>query len=748
MTQSGLSVAEIASKFINNTNKNVFLTGKAGTGKTTFLKNIIHHTYKKTVVVAPTGIAAINAGGVTIHSLFQLPFGAFIPDKSAAMPFSENSKINTPASLFKTLQLSITKRRLIQEIELLIIDEVSMLRADLLDAIDLVLRTIRKKNHLPFGGVQVLFIGDMLQLPPVVKDEEWNYLKKYYSSPYFFHALVLQQNKPLYLELDKIYRQQDSSFVNLLNNLRNNQVSEEDITLLNKHYQPNFSPSSDENYIHLTTHNYKADRLNNDSLNNLKEQSYFFDAEVSGEFNEYTYPVDVRLELKKGAQVMFVKNDPTGAQRFFNGKIGVVSAINNNSIEVTCSDMAMPLKLEKYKWENIKYSINETTNEIEEKLMGTFEQYPIKLAWAITVHKSQGLTFQKAIIDVEGAFAHGQVYVALSRLTGLDGLVLSSPVNFNSLGVDSFVSSYSSEKESPDQLGDVLKGETIIFLKNYLSECFNFNSTAIMLKEHIESYSAEDSKSVKGKYFEWAMELKKDFDAQKLIADKFINQLAGIFNGTDEEYKKRLKERVTAAKNHFQPLLKSFSKRINTLIEKLKIQKRVKTYLKELLELDAALFKLLQQIEKAELMADSLFKGEEFSKENIHSRSSNTERINELSQSTIIKSDKKSKKEKKEKIDTKKISFDLYKNGFTLEQIAKERGMVETTIEGHLAYYVSLGMIDVLDFVNKQKMENIITVSKTLDTTLFGPIKQHLGEEYSYSDIRFAMAYYSNANKE
>ncbi len=754
------TVAATASRFINNTSKNVFLTGKAGTGKTTFLKHIIKHTYKNAVIVAPTGIAAINAGGVTIHSLFQLPFGAFIPVRDANIAFSEHIKINTPATIFKGFQLQASKRKLLQELELLIIDEVSMLRSDLLDAIDTVLKSVRKKNHLPFGGVQVLFIGDLLQLPPVVKEDEWRYLKSYYKSAFFFDAQVLQQHKPLYIELDKIYRQEDNAFISILNNLRSNQVTASDIQRLNSYYKPGFTADVAENYIHLTTHNNKADTLNRESLMKLEGQSYFFKAQISGDFNEYSYPVEENMELKKGAQIMFIKNDPTGAQRFFNGKIGIISSLSDNSVEVSFSDGSKPVSIEKYEWQNIKYAINEATNEIEEKINGTFSHYPIKLAWAITVHKSQGLTFSKAIIDIGQAFAPGQVYVALSRLTSLDGLILSSPINTSSLNIDSNITAYSNLRESDEKLKELFESESHSFFQNYVVACFNFATLHHAMTTHIESYQKDEQKSAKQKHFNWAVELKKEVEAVRIISDKFLNQLQQIFHAKQPEYKEQLKTRVEAAKNHFAPILKQFSKTVLKQIENLKTEKKVKIYLEELAELDALFFKQLQLIHKAEAMVKSATENSEFSRDKINTSEENKERIKDLNEVELKpKKERKPKKGKeksdlpadkagkKEKVDTKKISYDLYKSGKTIEEIATERGMVVMTIESHLAHYAGLGLLDVKLFVEEEKMKNIITVAKTLDTGLFGPIKQSLGDEYSYSEIRFAMAWYHNSKK-
>jgi ATP-dependent exoDNAse (exonuclease V) alpha subunit len=418
-------------QFINQTNRSIFLTGKAGTGKTTLLKEIIKSTHKNCVVVAPTGIAALNAGGVTIHSMFQLPFGGFIPDNSKPQ-FLENSKFETKATLRRHFKMSGLKKSVIQNMELLIIDEVSMLRSDLMDAIDFMLQSVRRKN-LPFGGVQVLFIGDLLQLPPIIRDEEWRTLRSYYKGKFFFHSHVIQQNPPLYIELSKIFRQTDEQFISVLNNLRNNQISQNDIQILNQFVQPNFDLKANKGYITLTTHNVKADSINSQSLLDLNGKSKVYKALIVDDFPEKIYPLEEKLELKVGAQVMFIKNDLSFDKNYFNGKMGVIKSLSDEEIMVHFPEENKTIEVERYEWQNIRYYVDENTKEINEEVLGTFTHYPIKLAWAITVHKSQGLTFDKAALDVSQVFLPGQAYVALSRLRSLNGLVLLSPLQMNGI---------------------------------------------------------------------------------------------------------------------------------------------------------------------------------------------------------------------------------------------------------------------------------------------------------------------------
>ncbi len=768
--------AEIAAKFINQTNKPVFLTGKAGTGKTTFLRNIIEHTHKNAIIVAPTGIAAINAGGVTIHSQFGLPFGLFIPDSSFKID-NLQVKINTPYTMVKHLNMRDQKRKLLQELELLIIDEVSMLRADLLDTIDFVLKSIRRQQHKPFGGVQVLFIGDLMQLPPVVKEEEWNVLRNYYNSIYFFDAQVLKTEKPVYIELDKIYRQSDNTFIDLLNNLRNNTVTQANIDLLNTHYKPGFDVTSALNTITLTTHNNKADTLNRSALQQLKGKSYFFNARIEGEFNEYAYPVESSLELKLGAQIMFVKNDVSGKQQYFNGKIGVVSSLTDKEIEIDFKDGTKPFTLEMYQWKNIKYELNEVTNEIDEKEVGEFIQYPIKLAWAITVHKSQGLTFEKAILDINRAFAPGQVYVALSRLKSLNGLVLTSPIQFNAISQDKVLVEYAGNKPKNEEVKELINLETSFFLRAYLLKAYDFVWLYTSVKHHADSYVMAEHKSTKQKHQTWAKELLTKFEPLKITADKFSNQLHHIFENKENGYLQAVNARHLAAKNYFYPVLKELSKSVLVHIELVREEKQIKLYLEELLVLEGLLFKHLQQLDKVTSVLDNILNNVEFNRQQLKLITNQSERL-ELVRQTIAINDKaefeerrlktgtkktsteKVKKEKKPKEekqtpglkqakpDTKDLSFELYKAGKTIGEIAIDRGMAITTIENHIAHYVSLGMIPVTQFVPKEKFDKIIESAKKHGIEFTNPIKQELGDDYTYSEIRFALATQKYLKKE
>jgi nucleoside-triphosphatase THEP1 len=753
-----LSIADFASKFINNTNKHIFLTGKAGSGKTTFLKTVIKSTYKNAAIVAPTGIAAINAGGVTIHSFFQIPPSAFVPQKE-----NENNpqlRISSFKELLEKHRMVGNRRSVLQNLELLIIDEVSMLRADLLDAIDNILKSVRRKPLEAFGGVQVLFIGDLLQLPPVVKDDEWSFLKRFYSSIYFFDALVFKENssKPIYLELDKIYRQHDQEFISLLNNFRTNNINEDDIKLLNDHYKPDFKSTKNNKYIYLSTHNYQADKINQESLDELREKSFFFDAEVKDDFADYLFPVEPRMELKKGAQVMFVKNDPDFPKRYFNGKIATISKIEKDSIEVMFEESNEPMQLDKFTWENITYKHNDTTNEIEENVVGTFTQYPIKLAWAITVHKSQGLTFEKAILDLGNAFAPGQVYVALSRLTSLKGLVLTSKINYTRLANDEKVLSYADNKINKQALVEILENEQFVYIQNYLLECFDFKELNIQFQRHLETYSDTGKKSVKNLNFDFAVALKDKISTLKETSDKFLSWINNNFLNRIELADK-LSTKVIGAKNFFEPKFKELSDVLQKKIAELDNEKRTKEYLEELYKLDTLCFRKIQKIQKSKILVESAFNPIEIKVNLEEIKTVNAERTNQLKDANYSEPDTNSKsfkyskspKEKapkKEKIDTKKVSYELYLKKKSIEEIAAERNLAVGTISNHLSHYVGLGLIPLNKFVKKDISNKIIKLLKSDTQLLSKEIIEKFNGKIGYAEVNFVRAYFDNCNKE
>lgn len=456
---------ELAFDFLQYTGTNVFLTGKAGTGKTTFLRELKRRSPKRMIVVAPTGVAAINAGGVTIHSFFQLPFGPYVPGKMEETSGNEKRYTN---------KFSREKINIIRSLDLLVIDEISMVRADLLDAVSDVLCRYKDRSR-PFGGVQLLMIGDLQQLAPVVKDDEWILLKECYASPFFFCSKALQEVPYVGIELTQVYRQTDAAFLDLLNKVRDNRADQATLQALNKRYIPGFRPDDTEGYITLTTHNYQAQQINREKLEELEGKAYSYEAEIVDEFPEYSFPTDQHLVLKKGAQVMFVKNDASPEKRYYNGKIGRVTAISSDHILVRCGDEKEAITVAKEEWTNTKYTIDAETQEISETVEGVFRQYPLKTAWAITIHKSQGLTFERAIVDAGAAFTHGQVYVALSRCKTLEGLVLSSPLRTGALICDQVVRQFTQgigqNQPGHEQLADAKKAYYLQLLK----ELFDYN---------------------------------------------------------------------------------------------------------------------------------------------------------------------------------------------------------------------------------------------------------------------------------
>jgi hypothetical protein len=538
---------QLAVNLVNESNRNIFLTGKAGTGKTTFLKYIKADCVKQIAVTAPTGVAAINAGGATIHSFFQLPLSPFIPE---AKGFVQNDVVNKH-SLLGRMRLNNEKRKILQQLELLIIDEISMVRCDTLDAIDTVLKHFRYRNNEPFGGVQVLFIGDMFQLPPIMPDEEWNLLSPFYKSVYFFDSQVMQQFPPVHIEFKKIYRQSDAAFINVLNEVRHNNLSDAGMQLLNSRYDPWFELNGNDGYIFLTTHNYKSDNTNAEELSKLKQKSFSFKAEITGEFNERSYPADVVLELKIGAQVMFIKNDKEKVKRYFNGKIGVITKIETDKIFVECKDDEEAIEVYKETWENIRYSINKQTQQLEEDVLGTFTQYPLRLAWAITIHKSQGLTFTNAVIDAGRAFAPGQVYVALSRCTSLNGIVLKSQINAAGLQTDKNIIAFSEKNASEENLKKELYQSKKLYQQNILLSLFDVTAALKQCKE-LHTTVKDNTAAFNAELSAWINEVEIKISALQTVAEKFKLQLNSLFR--DErlpEENASLQQRVSAASVYF-----------------------------------------------------------------------------------------------------------------------------------------------------------------------------------------------------
>ncbi|MEA1874330.1 MAG: helix-turn-helix domain-containing protein [Bacteroidota bacterium] len=741
--------AEYAARYINSTQRHVFLTGKAGTGKTTFLRDIVTKTYKNTIVAAPTGIAAINAGGVTLHSLFQLPFGSFLPSNTALKAGDYQSQFHTPNSLMKAVRLNTHKRRMLQELELLIIDEVSMLRADILDAIDHILRVVRRRRSMPFGGVQLLLIGDMMQLPPVVRNNEWNYLRSFYKSVFFFDANVLTENPPVYLELEKIYRQTDIQFVALLNHIRDNCLTDEDMQLLDKYYKPNLSDEQKRGAVSLTTHNRQAEQINRKMLNALPGKSYHYKAEVSGDFNEFLYPVEFDMELKVGAQVMFIKNDYSGQQRYFNGKIGEIANLDADSISVKFPETGEVIEIEYYTWENKRYKLNKELGEIEEKEIGTYQHYPIKLAWAITVHKSQGLTFDKAIIDVSRAFAPGQVYVALSRLRSLNGLILTTSLPKHGLSIDQALSEFSKQQQKADTLADDIRIESFKYLKEYLLTCFDFREFVWTINDHIETYDKDENRSAKQKHKAWADDLLPKVKVQKETGDKFVLQIKKLTRSIDTSDSKQLAERVKAAVDYFTPLVKEISGAVQDQIKDVGKGRGVKKYATELKALDGVFLKRLRMLVRANILAEAYRDGVEpdvkFVKQSAELLSQEAEENHNQRKKSKQKTPKE-KLEKQAKKPTMEVSFELYQELKDPEKIAEIRGFALSTIYGHLAQCVAKKMLPATDFISEDEIEMVVKAYKTVDSTKLTDIKAVLGDEFTFEKIRIAMAAFFSDN--
>lgn len=758
--------AERALRFILQTNQSIFLTGKAGTGKTTLLKQILRTTTKNTVVVAPTGIAALNAGGVTIHSFFQLPFGAFLP-VFAPPPYSQFAKFETKDTLRKHFAINKSRLALIRNLELLVIDEVSMLRADLLDAMDWMLRTVRKTNK-PFGGIQVLFIGDLLQLPPVVKPEEWSVLKEYYAGVFFFHAKVVEEQAPIYIELQKVYRQNDAIFLSILQNLRNNTVTAQDLEVLSNHVKPDFKTESGSGFITLTTHNSKADTINELALKELDAKPYSYKAIVTGDFPPAVYPIEEELILKVGAQVMFVKNDMSFEKNYFNGKMGVVKQLSAEEIIVEFPEEKRTIAVASYEWTNVKYTLNESSGAIEEKIMGTFVHYPIRLAWAITVHKSQGLTFDKAVLDVSQVFAPGQAYVALSRLRSLEGLVLLRPISMNGLTNDQQVVAYTSSSPNEEQVLQHLKKSTQYYWWETLTQAFEWHDLVSKIQIVGSSYLAAPTKSEKGKEKNWLLHQEKTIDQTVEPAKKFQQQLMLLFQGEEPDYSFIL-QRLNAAFNYFfTPLDQVYFALVRKQAEWKKEKKNkglidelnevAELILSTILRLNLAVRRFeafegnyLEQDKQVDLSFNQKYKFQIDQRvaEEVKPKVTLLDELTEEPQKFNLKKSKAPKSEaSKVKQPTTDITLELLQEGLTLEEIATKRQLSTGTIFGHFSQLIALGKLQIEAVIEEERLKTIVDLVADIDdwTVTLSSMKEKLGDKITFEELKCYQAHCLSQN--
>jgi hypothetical protein len=720
------TIFKLAADFVNNTSRHIFLTGKAGTGKTTFLKHIKEQTGKRAVVIAPTGVAAINAAGVTMHSFFQLPFGPFIPGTKRGFSGNDDT-VADKHSLFKNIRFNADKRDLLQELELLIIDEVSMVRADMLDAMDTILRHFRKKLYTPFGGVQVVYIGDMYQLPPVVPNNEWDILQPYYESPFFFSAKVIGEAPPLYIELKKIYRQNDQQFIDVLNRVRNNGVTTADFELLNDRYAPDFSPAKQDKYVTLCTHNKKADAINATALEKLPGKTLVFNGIIEGDFSDKALPTEMSLQLKEGAQVMFIKNDSGADRKFFNGKLATIKKIEADEITVVDNSNNEELQCAKETWRNIRYNYDKASDSIKEEELGSFTQYPLRLAWAITIHKSQGLTFDKAIIDAGASFAPGQVYVALSRCTSLTGLVLLSRLSPAAIATDRRVIQFAQKQAAAEQLQQVLQAEQRQFLGTQLVKTFDYKKIVAALeqfKELVPGKKLPDTAAIlllSNQLFGKAME-------QSRVAEKFQLQLQQLLLQADQSGSTvQLEERVKKGIDYFvklagEDLLKPLQQHMMSLQHAVKVKK----YVKELAGIAATLSQQLQKIIRASY-GDLVF----CTKPDAYKAYTIANEVQEPGRPAVKSTPVKGSSQAE--------SLSLFKKGNSIAEIAAMRQLTEGTIGGHLAMFVRTGEMAIQELMTKERLAIILPVVTEAGGNAVTPIREILGDEFSYAEIRMVL---------
>jgi type II secretory pathway predicted ATPase ExeA len=731
------SKIELAAKFINSTAQHIFLTGKAGTGKTTFLNDLAQATHKNFLVVAPTGIAALNAGGTTIHSQFLLPLGSFLPQASH---FKEapQSQFYTARDLAAKHSLNADRKKVLHRIDLLVIDEVSMLRADVLDAISHRLKAAKKNYSQPFGGVQLLLVGDLFQLPPIVKNHEWEYLQQFYQSIHFFNALALKEAGFVYLEFDKVFRQSNPAFINLLNNLRANRCTPQDLELLNSHYT---EEEEETGVINITTHNKMANAENERKLAAISAKPKVYNAKIEDDFPEHIYPISAALELKVGAQVMFIKNATDGA--YFNGKMAHIKELKADGI---CVEMEGhdEFWVESYVWKNIKFQLNEKNQEITENVLGSFEQYPLKLAWAITVHKSQGLTFEKAVLNLGRAFAPGQVYVALSRLRSLDGLRLKTKLSPSAISADNAVSGFISEHQQDDQLPVKLAQAKQQYAQNLVAQTF---SAQALLKQ--VDY-VRQKMSGKLSFKDNDQNLFLDAWHQKLQAEtanlqKFSYQLALALNEQKHEF---FLKRLQAGASYYLQFFKARLVEIQVQLHWLGLQKKVKTYFNYLEEVHQMTKQTAYELVKAPLLFKALLAEENFEAENtVKSTYTNYLAEVEAERNQFLQDNPKevgnATRKRSKKGETHQTTYQLLKDGLKMNEVATKRGLALATIESHVSRGIAEGILHLSDFMREKEQEHLGLLFKKHFNPKDGFKSLHAAGKgvYTYGQLRMYQAH-------